>query len=94
MYDRYLVVYDIRDPKRLYKIAKIAQDYGLRVQKSVFEAEMTPDGLQSMKQRMKTVIEPEEDGVKIFRLCQSCTAKRTGLGLGRPALPDAAWHIF
>ena len=58
------------------------------------KAEMTPDGLQSMKQRMKTVIEPAEDGVKIFRLCQSCTAKRTGLGLGRPALPDAAWHIF
>ena len=94
MYEHYLIVYDILNPIRLRRLAKIAQDYGLRMQKSVFEAEMTPSELQSMKIRMKTIIHPAEDGIKIFRLCQSCEAKRTGVGKGVPELPDAAWHIF
>lgn len=94
MYERYLIAYDIRHPTRLRKLAKIAQDYGLRMQKSVFEAKMTPSEFQNMKKRMQSAIEPSEDGIKIFRLCQSCAAKRTGAGRGRPELPDAAWHIF
>ena len=94
MYENYLIAYDIRHPVRLRKLAKIVQDYGLRMQKSVFEAEMTPSELQSMKKRMLGVIDPKEDGIKIFRLCQSCEAKRTGAGLGKPTLPDAAWHIL
>ena len=94
MYETYLIIYDIRHPKRLSRLASIARDYGLRVQKSVFEATMTPEELRQMKSRMNQVIDPAEDGIKIFHLCQSCEAKRTGEGVGRPALPDAAWHIF
>lgn len=94
MYETYLIAYDIRHPVRLQKLSRIVQDYGLRMQKSVFEAEMTPSELQNMKARMKGIINPAEDGIKIFRLCQSCEAKRTGAGLSRPLLPDKAWHIF
>ncbi|HQM85027.1 MAG TPA: CRISPR-associated endonuclease Cas2, partial [bacterium] len=32
-----LILYDIRDPKRLLRVAKIMENYGYRVQKSVFE---------------------------------------------------------
>lgn len=94
MYEHYLIVYDILNPVRLRRLAKIVQDYGLRMQNSVFEAQMTPSELQSMKGRIKKIIDPAEDGIKIFRLCQSCEAKRTGMGKGAPRLPDAAWHIF
>ena len=94
MYDVYLIAYDIRHPARLRKLAKIAQDYGIRMQKSIFEAELLPSELQSMKHRMKSIINPTEDGIKIFRLCQACESKRTGAGLGKPSLPDKAWHIF
>lgn len=94
MYEHYLITYDIRHPVRLHRLAKIAEDYGLRMQKSVFEANMTPPELQSMKKQMWKVIDPSEDGIEIFRLCQACEAKRTGAGIGLPELPDAAWHIF
>ena len=94
MYETYLIIYDIQNPVRLRRLAKIAQDYGLRMQKSVFEAEMTPVELNTMKARMEKIINPAEDGIKIFRLCQSCEAKRAGTGLRRPSLPDRAWHIF
>ena len=94
MYELYLIAYDIRHPARLRKLAKIVQDYGIRMQKSVFEAELLPSELQNMMRRMKSIINPSEDGIKIFRLCQSCEAKRSGAGLGKPSLPDRAWHIF
>lgn len=94
MYELYLIAYDIHHPARLQKMAKIVQDYGLRMQKSVFEAEMTPSELASMKKRMKAVIDPAQDGIKIFRLCQSCEARRTGAGIAEPHLPDSPWHIF
>lgn len=90
----YLIVYDIRNATRLRKLTKIAEDYGLRRQKSVFEAELTSSELDQMQRRMLAIIEPEEDGIKIFRLCESCEARRTGAGMGRPELPDRAWHIF
>ncbi|WP_298068395.1 CRISPR-associated endonuclease Cas2 [uncultured Mailhella sp.] len=94
MYETYLIAYDIRNADRLRKLARIAQDYGLRIQKSIFEAELLPSELKDMESRMKKLIDPREDGIKIFHLCQSCEARRTGAGRGKPALPDAAWHVF
>ena len=94
MYERYLILYDIRHATRLRHIAQIAEDYGLRMQKSIFEADLTPSELQKMKIRMSNIILPEEDGIKIFRLCQSCESKRTGTGKQCPELPDSPWHIF
>ena len=40
-----IVAYDIADPKRLQRIAKIMKDYGLRVQKSIFERPTYPAGM-------------------------------------------------
>ncbi len=36
-----IIVYDIANPRRLYKVAKILKDYGVRVQYSKFELELT-----------------------------------------------------
>ena len=94
MRQTYLIVYDIRDPVRLRRLAKIAEDYGLRMQKSVFQAELEDAELWQMKRRMLGIIDPEEDGIKIFRLCQSCEARRTGAGIVCPQLPHTGWHIF
>lgn len=94
MRQTYLIIYDIRDPVRLRKLAKIAEDYGLRMQKSVFQAELEDAELWQMKRRMLTTIEPQEDGIKIFCLCKACKAKRTGAGIGKPKLLDSSWHIF
>ncbi len=90
----YCIVYDIRNAARLRKVTKIAENYGLRRQKSVFEAELSVSELAQMKRQMLAVIAPEEDGIKIFHLCEACEARRTGTGSGRPELPDRAWHIF
>ena len=91
---RYLVLYDITDNKRLARAASIVLDYGVRVQRSVYEARLTPHTLAILRQRLADVIEPEKDGVKIFPLCESCAARRVTRGADLPQAPEALpWMV-
>ncbi len=91
---RYLVVYDISDPKRLYRVAKILEDYGERVQKSKFEIQIGDREFKIMYARIADVIEPSEDGVKYIPLCEKCLAKIEVIGLGELVDPDADYYII
>lgn len=76
----YLAVYDIADARRLRKIAAILKDYGVRIQKSVFELRLSPASLHVLERRLLTVMDEQEDGIKLFPLCESCLGKKNGLG--------------
>jgi CRISPR-associated protein Cas2 len=64
-----LVLYDIRDPKRLAKVAKIMENYGFRVQKSVFEVICNDSTLEKLRTDIRNTIE-EVDFVAYFELCE------------------------
>lgn len=68
----YLVSYDITDDKRRLKLAKHLENFGDRVQYSVFECLLTNDLLQKMKTGIEKTISPEEDSVRIYPLCANC----------------------
>ena len=89
-----IVAYDIADPKRLYRIAKIMKDYGVRVQKSIFELNVTPQAFNNMKHRIEKTIVPEEDGVKYFTLCEKCAGTRETIGLGVFVDPDREYEVL
>ncbi|WP_137723581.1 CRISPR-associated endonuclease Cas2 [Prescottella subtropica] len=38
---RYLIAYDIRDPKRLRRVCKVMEAYGVRIQYSVFLCDLS-----------------------------------------------------
>ena len=78
----YLAVYDIRDERRLQKVAKIMENYGVRVQKSVFEAALNGSKLRDLKSDLLQVIDPVEDGVKFFQLCERCQQSVRVIGHG------------
>jgi len=84
---KYLAIYDIAHPRRLARVAKILKDYGLRVQKSKFELDVTERELAKLHQRIVRVINDGEDGVKYFLLCGICRADIEVIGKGR-LLPD------
>ncbi len=88
-----LVAYDIADPKRLQRIAKIMKDYGLRVQRSIFEVEATPALFAELRRRTETAMDPAEDGVKYFPACGPCGEVWFNLGAGGPGLDEGEWVI-
>jgi CRISPR-associated protein Cas2 len=80
--DTYLVAYDISDPKRLRKVARTCEDFGLRRQYSVFFCRLTPTNLVRLRSRLYDVIDLEDDQVIFIPLCRRC-ADLIGT-LGRP----------
>ena len=68
-----LVTYDVRvsDPsgaKRLRRVSKACQDYGQRVQFSVFEIEEEPDQWTRLKAKLEKLIDPDHDSLRYYHL--------------------------
>ncbi len=92
---RMLAVYDIADPKRLSRVAKILKDYGVRVQYSKFEID--PQGEAAfavLRQRIAEVIDADADGVKFIPLCRRCRARTEIIGQGSDPDLDRPFKIL
>ncbi len=68
----YVVSYDIPDTPRRTKIAKILEDFGGRVQYSVFECLLEKELLEKMVHRLEEVTKDEEDSIRVYALCANC----------------------
>lgn len=88
-----LVTYDIAHPRRINRIAKIMKDYGLRVQKSIFEVDVTIAQFQQMRRRVEFEMEPDEDGVKYFPLCGKCSGVWLHIGHGHIQWDENDWRV-
>ena len=69
---RYLVTYDIPDTKRRTRLAKILEDFGDRVQYSVFECLLDDVLLAKMTARITSTILEAEDNIRIYTICAAC----------------------
>lgn len=68
-----LVTYDVSltgigGQKRLRKVAKICQNYGVHVQNSVFECVVDQTQYVFLKERLRKEINEKEDSVRFYRL--------------------------
>jgi len=78
--ETYLVAYDIRDPKRLRKVADVCEDFGYRRQYSVFLCRLTAVNQIRLKSRLHDIINREQDQVLFIHLCDRCAASIEALG--------------
>jgi CRISPR-associated protein Cas2 len=67
-----LVAYDIREPKRLSKIAKICQDFGVRIQYSVFECRLEADSFDRFWSKLNDTLDPDQDRITAYKVCATC----------------------
>ena len=66
----WIILYDIRDVKRLSKVAKVVESYGWRVQKSVFESNADEKTINILKRRLLDIIDIETDFILFFDVCE------------------------
>lgn len=62
----YLINYDITDNKTRRKMVSILEDYGIRVQKSVFESDITERQLLTLHKELQNAIKDDEDEILEF----------------------------
>ena len=84
-----LITYDVNTEneagrKRLRKVAKQCENYGRRVQNSVFEVLLDPAQLVSLKSGLEKIIRPDIDSVRIYRLGNSYKNKIEVIGRSGP----------
>jgi len=68
-----LVAYDVctdtrEGERRLRRVAKICEGHGQRVQKSVFECVLNAAQLETLKHRLRKVVDMEQDSLRFYRL--------------------------
>ncbi len=84
-----VVSYDIPDNKRRTRIAKTLEDYGVRVQYSVFEVNLEARQIAKMRARLAKLIDEAEDSVRFYTLCAACFKQIEVLGQGKPVEQEA-----
>ncbi|GAA0451862.1 CRISPR-associated endonuclease Cas2 [Alkalibacillus silvisoli] len=80
-----VITYDVStiDPagiKRLRRVAKVCQDYGLRVQNSVFECIVNSTELKQLKYKLTDIINEEEDSLRFYNLGENYKSKVVHIG--------------
>ena len=80
-----LITYDVRTDtregrSRLRHVARICQDYGIRVQKSVFECRVNPADRIILEDKLRHEIDNELDSVRIYDLGATSPSKITHIG--------------
>jgi len=78
----WLVIYDIRDEKRLHQVARVMEGFGIRVQKSVFELEVGIGVINELRKQLQKII-TDEDYIVYFEVCEVDWQKREKYGVGR-----------
>ncbi|HQR08943.1 MAG TPA: CRISPR-associated endonuclease Cas2 [Gemmatales bacterium] len=78
--ETWIVAYDIADPKRLRKVAKTCEDFGLRRQYSVFLCRLSAAALVRLKTKLYDVIDLQLDQVLFIPLCAVCMKQIESLG--------------
>lgn len=91
---RILAIYDITDPRRLSRVARILKDYGQRVQKSKFEIDVTEKTFAELRARIAETIDDAEDGVKYIPLCERCLRKTEIIGQGVFIDPESEFVVL
>ena len=88
-----LVTYDVATEspggqKRLRHVAKTCENYGQRVQKSVFECLVDPAQWTKVRQNLMDEIKPEEDSLRFYFLGSNWAGKVEHIGAKKAYDPE------
>lgn len=80
-----LVVYDIstetrQGEKRLRRVAKVCENYGQRVQHSVFECRLDELTFAELVKKLSEIVHPTEDNVRVYRVNDLSRGRVVNLG--------------
>ncbi|WP_071393545.1 CRISPR-associated endonuclease Cas2 [Bacillus tuaregi] len=81
-----LITYDVSTVdstgrKRLRKVAKICQNYGQRVQNSVFECNVDATQMVILKMELSKIIDKEKDSLRFYQLGNNYKNKVEHIGV-------------
>ena len=89
----YIFSYDITDTHRRNQISKVLEKFGLRVQKSIFQCDVTPEKAHNIKSALQEIIIEKEDSLILYPVCDDCLKKACMIG-ERTLLQSVSFEIL
>lgn len=89
----YVCCYDIRDDRKRARVARRLDDYGDRVQFSVFELPLTLEQLASLVEELRGLIDPATDSVYFYPVCDRCRQGVRICGQGTAFDDEIVWIV-
>jgi len=86
----YVIAYDIPDDGTRALIAAELENWGHRVQYSVFECDLDDRRIIELKERLARLISAR-DSIRIYALCRACRERGIVMG-GKPFLRDEPYY--
>lgn len=84
-----LICFDIVEDHSRSRVSKILKEYGLRVQKSVFEcSDINEEKFLKLKDRLEGCIDSTEDTIRYYFLCNGCLRKMEYSGIGEAPVTE------
>jgi len=77
-----MVSYDVVEDKKRNRLFKYLKDFGVPVQKSVFERDLSPEQLDRMVKGVERIIDLKSDKVCYYPLCKQCVGRVVISGWG------------
>ena len=75
-----LLIYDIVDNKRRNRMVMCVERYGIRVQKSAFEAFLSKKKYERLVEETSRLIDLETDSLRIYLLADHTSVRSWGVG--------------
>lgn len=76
----FIIAYDISNDKRRTKLAKLLEEYGTRINYSVFEFCLKESDIKKLKKSLIKIPKSNKDSVVIYYLCDKCLLKNEYIG--------------
>ncbi len=80
----YVIAYDIPNDRRRTKVHKALCGFGEWTQYSLFECFLEPRELVKLRAKLQTLLDPQEDSVRIYQLCADCQREVETIGSKPP----------
>lgn len=81
----YIISYDITSNKIRRKIAKELENYGVRVQYSVFECDLDKARYKEIYAKLLRLMDGVEEGsIRCYEICQNCQKRIRVIGVEKP----------
>lgn len=82
---RYLIAYDIASPRRLGRVFRYLKSVSVPIQYSVFVGVFSHAELHQVLDRLRELIHPTKDDVRLYSLPEDTTEERMGAAAPLPS---------
>lgn len=76
----YVIAYDVADDGRRNRVSRFLEGWGRRVQRSLFECQLSPEELKLVTGKLQEILDAKMDCCHVYRLCRDCAPKRKVIG--------------